>query len=191
MNIRETIQTLLGNLPDDNPFGAVARFENPHQLMRAAETMRDAGYKRFDVHSPFPIHGMNEAMGIGRSVLPWIVLGGGLTGCAGALALMIWINVYDYPMVISGKPYLSLPAFIPITFELTVLLSAFAAVGGMLMLNFLPMLYHPLLKHPEFARATSDGFFISVEARDRQFDPERTLEILKNAGGKNAILLEP
>jgi hypothetical protein len=189
--LKRTLMTLTGRLPDTNPFGIVAQFDNPHELLRAAETMRDAGYREFDVHSPFPIHGMNKAMGIGRSLLPWIVLGGGMTGCAGALTLMIWINVVDYPIVISGKPYLSLPAFIPIVFELTVLLSAFAALGGMLLLNFLPMLYHPLMKNPEFARATSDGFFLSVEAWDPRFDPDDTRRLLESAGGRNIALLEP
>lgn len=191
MSLSETIQILIGKLPEDNPFGVLARFENPHALVEAARATHKAGYRRFDVFSPFPIHGMNKAAGVGRSILPWIVLGGGLTGCACALALMIWINVYDYPIVISGKPYLSLPAFIPITFELTVLFSAFSALGGMLILNFLPMLYHPLLKKEQFKRVTDDGFFLSIEARDPKFDPAGSVAFLESIGGKNVELLEP
>ena len=191
MPLREVIQTLMGKLPEENPFGILAEFENPAHLMHAAEKMRDAGFKRFDVHSPFPIHGMDRAMGLGRSILPWIVLGGGFTGFLTGLALQTWINVIEYPLVISGKPYFSLPAFIPVTFELTILFSAFAAVGGMFVLNFLPMLYHPLQKVKNFERATTDGFFLSVEARDPKFDAEATREMLASFGGKNIELLEP
>lgn len=187
----EVLNLLRSKLPDDDPFGVVAQFDNPAHLMQAAETMRKAGYRRFDVHSPFPIHGMNRAMGVRRSPLPWLVLGGGATGCAVALVLQLWINVAEYPLVISGKPFNSLPAFIPVTFELTVLFSAFATVLGMFLLNFLPMLYHPLLKSANFARATSDGFFLSVEARDPLFHEDRTRELLESIGGKNIELLEP
>jgi hypothetical protein len=187
----EPARILLGFLPEDDPFGMLARFADPAALIRVAAAMRKAGYRRFDAHSPFPIHGMERAMGVRRSPLPWIVLGGGLVGFACGLGLQVWINVFDYPLVTSGKPFLSLPAFIPVTFELTVLFSAFAAIGGMLLLNILPMLYHPLLKSRNFARATSDGFFISVEARDPLFDAERTREFLESLGGKNVELLKP
>jgi hypothetical protein len=187
----EPARILLGFLPEDDPFGMLARFPDPGALVGAAQAMRRAGYRRFDAHSPFPIHGMERAMGIRRSPLPWLVLGGGLMGFCCGLGLQIWINVFDYPLAISGKPFLSLPAFVPVTFDLTVLFAAFAAIGGMLLLNFLPMLYHPLLKSRAFARATRDGFFISVEARDPLFDAERTRELLESLGGKNVELLEP
>jgi len=191
MRLPHFLRLVTGQLPEDNPFGIVAEFDNPGALMHAAEAVRKAGYRAFDVHSPFPIHGMDEAMGVRRTILPFLVLGGGLTGCVGALAMQIWMMAYDYPLVISGKPLMSIPAYIPVTFELTILLSGFAAVGSMLFLNFLPMLYHPLFKHEPFRKATDNAFFLSIEARDKQFDVEGTRSLLESIGGRNITLLEP
>jgi hypothetical protein len=134
---------------------------------------------------------MNRAMGIRGSWVPFVVLGGGLTGGLSALALQYWIHVIEYPLVISGKPFNSLPAFIPVTFELTVLLAAFGAVGGILIFNLLPMLYHPLLKSARFARATADGFFVSIEARDAKFDSAGTRRMLEALGATHVEELEP
>jgi len=185
------VNMLLGKLPEDNPFGIVAEFKGPGGLLEAAKATRDAGYKCFDVHSPFPVHGMNRAMGLRRSDLPWVILGGGLTGCIGGFALQYWVSAVDYPLVISGKPFNSIPAFIPITFECTILISAFAAVLGMLFFNFLPMLYHPLFKYKHFKRVTTDGFFLTIEARDKKFEPDEAEEFLDSIGGRNIALLEP
>src|SRR5207247_423073 len=124
----------------------VAEFDTPEEIKAAARALRKAGYRDFDAHTPYPVHGMDQAMGMPRSIMPWIVLGGGLTGCIGAFYLQYWINAIDYPLVISGKPFASIPAFIPVTFEGTVLFSAFAAVFGMLFWNGLPELYSPVFK---------------------------------------------
>lgn len=164
-------------------YGYLAEFETPEQVLAAAMRVRDAGYRNWDVHTPFPIHGMDEAMDIKPTLLPWLVLGGGATGLLAGLGLQWWTNAVDYPFLISGKPYFSLPANIPVIFELTVLLSAFAAFGGMLVLNGLPQLYHALFTRPRFLRATQDRFFISIEARDPKFDPAKTRAFLETLGG--------
>jgi mono/diheme cytochrome c family protein len=157
----------------------VAEFDDAAAVARAARAVRDAGYRRFDVFSPYPIHGIERDMGLRPTHLPWIVLGLGLTGTACALLLQWWTNGVDYPFRISGKPLFGLPAAIPITFELSVLLAAFAAFFGMLGLNRLPLHHHPLFEHPRFRRATDDGFFLAVEAGDAQFDARRTRELLQ------------
>ena len=171
-------------------FGILAEFETPAAVMRAAQAMRDAGLRRFDVHSPFPIHGMDRAMGMGGSKVPWIVLLAGISGGAGALLLQWWTAAVDYKLVISGKPLFSLPAFIPITFEGVVLLSAFGAVIGMLALNGLPRLYHPLLKVERFARASDDRFFVSVEARDPRYNRAVLTQRLRELGAAQVDVVD-
>ena len=160
----------------------LAEFESAHDLLKAAEKVRDAGYKKWDCHTPVPVHGLDRAMGLRRTILPWICLGGGLTGCAIALVMQLWMNGIDYRLIVSGKPFFSVPANIPITFELTVLLAAFGAFFGMLILNNLPLHYHPLHRSERFRRATSDRFFISIEADDPAFDGEKTEAFLKSLG---------
>lgn len=189
--IRHVASILAGNPPKRNPYCILAEFATPGDLLSAARTVRDAGYRNFDTYSPFPVHGMDKAMGMGPCLVPWIVLGGGITGCAGGLLLQTWINVWEYPLVISGKPFFSLPAFIPVIFECTILFSAFAAIGAMLVTNFLPMFYHPLLKHERFKKATCDGFFLEIESRDENFDEKRTREFLESLGGKHVEVLGP
>ncbi len=171
-------------------WGLLAEFEDPDVLLSAATEVRNAGYTRWDVHTPFPVHGMDRAMGVKRTILPWIVLLGGLTGCGVALFLQWYTNAFDYPFLISGKPYFSLPAFIPVTFELTVLISALAAVFGMLILNFLPEYYHPVFKSERFRRVTTDRFFIVIEARDPLFDRKRTAAFLESLDGLAVESLE-
>jgi ActD protein len=189
--VRETLALLAGKLPEDSPFGIVGEFTSPGALLKAAGAVRKAGYRRFDTYSPFPIHGMDKAMRLRWEWLPWLVLGGGVTGCIGGFALQIWVHVFEYPLVISGKPHFSLPAFIPVGFETTILLAAFGAVGGMFALNLLPLWYHPLDKHSRFARASDDGFFLSIQARDANFDPDTTRELLESLGAIQTELLEP
>jgi hypothetical protein len=169
-------------------WGLLAEFEDPDVLLSAASEVRNAGYTRWDVHTPFPVHGMDRAMGVKRTILPWIVLLGGLAGCGLALFLQWYTNAFDYPFLISGKPYFSLPAFIPVTFELTVLLAALAAVFGMLILNLLPEYYHPVFKSERFRRVTTDRFFIVIEARDPLFDRKRTTAFLESLDG---LAVEP
>lgn len=160
----------------------IAEFDSVDSVMAAAEKIRDAGYKKWDVHSPFPIHGIDEAMGIKPTILPWIVLGGGITGCIGGLGLAWFTNAFNYPFLTSGKPQFSLPANIPIIFETTVLLAAFGAVFGMLALNQLPWLYNPLFKKEKFRRVTADRFVVVIEACDPIFDQTRTRELLASLG---------
>lgn len=156
-------------------YGVLAEFENTGKLLHAAKKMHEAGFRKWDVHSPFPIHGMDQAMGLGRSPLGFIVGVCGTTGLLVFLAFLYWINVYDYPLVVSGKEYFSYQAFVPPLFAITILASALAALFGMLALNKLPRLHHPLFNAPEFEKVTDGGFFISVEVDDPKFNElERT-----------------
>ena len=166
-----------------NVHGLLTEFESPSLLMEAVEQVRDEGFKNWDVHTPFPVHGMDDAMGIKGTQLPFIVLICGLTGLGLATLMQWWMNAIDYPFVISGKPLFGLPANIPVMFELTVLLSAFGAFFGMWILNDLPKLYHPLFTNKRFRRATQDRFYIVIEARDPAFDPVKTREFLASLGG--------
>ncbi len=162
--------------------GYLAEFPNVDSIVQAAEKCRDAGFRRWDVHSPFPIHGIDEAMGIRPTILPWLVLGAGLTGLSCALLMEWWMNAHNYPFWVSGKPLFSLPAFIPIMFECTILCAAFTSALGMLVLNKLPMLYNPLFKSDRFRRVTTDRFFVVIDATDPKFDEEATEAFLKSLG---------
>jgi hypothetical protein len=181
---------LLNPLPPGPCFGVVAEFGSPADLYHACERVRDAGFTRWDAHTPFPVHGLEGAMGLKRSLLPWIVLVAGLTGAALGFLLQLWVHTTAYPLVISGKPLNSWPAFIPITFELGVLFAAFGAVFGMLGLNRLPMHYHPLFRSKVFERVTDDAFFISIESRDPRFDAAATPKLLESLGARSVELLE-
>lgn len=163
-------------------YGVLAEFKNPKELVDAASTVQKSGYNKYDTYAPFPIHGMEKAMGLKESPLGWIVLGGALTGLLGALTLMVWVMGYEYPMNISGKPFINIPIYVPITFELTVLLSAFATTFGMFALNKLPRLHNPLFNVERFKKATDDGFFICVEAEDELFSEEKVASLFNDAG---------
>lgn len=163
-------------------YGVLAEFRNPKELVDAASSVKKSGYRDFDTYAPFPIHGMEKAMGLKKSPLGWIVLGGALTGMIGALALMIWVMGYEYPMNISGKPYINFPIYVPITFELTVLLAAFAATFGMLALNKLPRLHNPLFNVERFSKASDDGFFVHIEASDDLFSEEKVKKLFQDNG---------
>lgn len=166
-------------------YGLLAEFKNPGELMEAAKAVNKAGYHKFDAHSPFPIHGMDEAMGLKKSKLGWIVLGHGLLGMLGGIALQVWVHTSAYPMNISGKPEANLPAFVPVTFELTILLAAFGTFFGMFALNKLPKFNHPLFNSQTFEKVTDDGFFISIEAEDDLFSVEKTEKLLKDIGASH------
>jgi hypothetical protein len=164
-------------------YGYLVAFASVEQLLVAAAKVRDAGYTRWDAHSPFVVHGLDKAMGIRPTVLPYLVFAGGLTGTSCGILLQWFTNAYDYPFLISGKPIFSLPANIPVAFETTVLFAALTALVGMLALNLLPQLSHPLHGSRSFKRATDDRFFITIEARDPIFDPVATRELLESLGG--------
>ncbi len=171
----ETTPTAGGEL-----YGYLVGFDKVDELLVGAAKVRDAGYTCWDAHTPFVIHGLDAAMGIKKTVLPYIVFAAGLTGTCAGILLQWWTNAIDYPFLISGKPLFSLPANIPIAFETTILFAAISALVGMLALNGLPRLSHPLFANRSFKRVTDDRFFISIEARDPLFDPARTREFLQS-----------
>ncbi len=163
-------------------YGLLVEFDKVDELLVAARTVRDAGYTRWDAHTPFVIHGLDAAMGVKKTILPHLVFAGGLTGTVAGILLQWWTNAVDYPFLISGKPMFSLPANIPIAFETTILFAAITALVGMLALNGLPQLHHPLFRNRSFKRATDDRFFITIEAADPQFDPDTTRKLLESIG---------
>lgn len=162
--------------------GLIAEYESPKALISAAEKVRNAGYRDWDTYAPFPIHGIDPAMGIKATILPWIILCGGLTGLFTAITLQWWTNAFDYKFLISGKPFWSIPANVPIMFELTVLFSAFSAFFGMLGLNKLPHPSHPLDYIRRFGRSTTDRFYVFVQASDPVFDEKETRSLLESSG---------
>ncbi len=171
-------------------WGLVAQFDNASTLLHGAQALQGAGYRRYEVWSPFPVHGMDQAMDLPRSKVPWLVLVGGLTGMCGALLLQWWSGAVEYPIMIGGKPAFSFEAATPVTFELAVLLSAFGAVFGMFGLNRLPNPRHPLDTVPMFRGVTDDKFFISIEVRDAKFDVDRSAALLESLGGRHVTVVE-
>ena len=168
----------------------MAEFEGPNELVHAARRTYEEGYRRINGYSPYPIEELSEAIGFTRSALPLIVFIGGLIGGLGGFFMQYWIEVIDYPINVGGKPFNSWPAFIPITFECTVLVAAFSAVLGMLFLNKLPQPYHPVFNAPNFALATRDRFFLVIEANDPRFSHAETAQFLNTVGAKNVSDVE-
>jgi hypothetical protein len=168
-------------------FGLMAEFESPQALLAAAEATRKAGYTKTDAHSPFPIHGMEEALGIKERAVAPIVLAGGLAGCLGGYGLEYWTQVIDFPMNIGGRPYHSWVSFIPPAFETTILFGAFAAVFGMLALNGLPQPYHPVFNNPRFDRASQDAYFLVIETADPKFDAAATRQFLNSLQPREVV----
>jgi hypothetical protein len=177
-------------LPQGEYFGLLAEYDSPGELFHACEKVRDAGYSKWDAHSPCPIHGIERAMGLGRSRLPYVTLAFGVTGAVSGMALQLWANAIAYPMIISGKPFFNWQPYVPITFELGVLLAALSTVFGMFAFNRLPMLFHPLFGVDRFAKVTDDGFFISVESWDPKFDPAATERLLSSTGATRVQLVK-
>lgn len=172
-------------------YGLGAEFDSAADLLHAAEKVRDGGFRHWDAHTPFPVHGLDAAMGLGKSWLSAPVLAGGITGLLTAVGLTMIPSFLVYPVIVHGKPYnfFTSPAFFPIFFELTVLFSAFATVFSIMVFNRLPMWYHPVFNWERFKRATDDGFFIVVEARDPKFNEAKTRELLESIGGKHVTLI--
>ncbi|MEN9991373.1 MAG: hypothetical protein RLZZ224_1075 [Verrucomicrobiota bacterium] len=173
-------------------YGYLAEFKSASALYKAAEKVRDAGFSKWDCYSPYPIHGLDKAMGLKRSILPYLVFFGGMTGTITAFLLAYTTQVVIYPTVVQGKPtnFFTLPAFFPIMFELTILFSGFTTLFGLLGLMKLPRFNHPLFASKQFERATDDGFFIALEARDPQFSATGTKEFLAEIGGASIELIE-
>jgi hypothetical protein len=175
----------------DQVYGLLAEFPNPGVLLDAAEATRKEGYRHFDAHSPFPIHGMDDAMGLGNAVGVGVsTFFGGLTGFATACLLQWWTGAVDYPLNISGKPFFAVEPSVPIMFELTVLFAGFGAVAGMLALNGLPRPYNPLFYSDRFEGVTDDRFFLHVAASDEQFDAEETAKMLRDLGAVHIELVQ-
>lgn len=174
-----------------NPvYGIVAEFTETPKVFKAAAKVRDAGYSKWDVHTPFPIHDMEEAMGIKTTKLPLMAGGAALTGLFVAIGLQWGTSLVLYPTVVQGKPFEAWQPFVPIMFELAVLFTAFMCIFGMLALNGLPRFHHPLFTHERFYRVGNDRFFIAIEAIDPNFDPEKTKKLLEEAGGTHITLIE-
>jgi hypothetical protein len=175
------------------PSVVLGEFKTAADVLHAAEQVRDAGYVRWDTHTPFPVHGMDRAMGLKDSRLGWIVICCAITGLTGAVVMMHWMNGIDYPLVIGDKPAGApgtLPSMVPIMFELTILLSAFGAVFGMLHLNRLPRHHHPVFESDRFRLASDDRFFISIEADDPKFDADATRALLEKAHAAHVEVIE-
>jgi hypothetical protein len=166
-------------------YGVMAEFDDPTTLVEATRRTYDAGYRVFDSYSPFPIHETFEAMHIEDRRVPLLVLGGGIAGLCAGLGLQVWVSAFAYPLNIGGRPFLSWPMFVPVTFELTILFASFAAVFGMFMLNGLPLPYHPVFNVARFAEhASQDGFFLAIEATDPKFSHGPTRAFLQGLGAK-------
>ncbi len=172
-------------------YGIGAEFHSAHDLFEAAKKVRDAGYKRWDVHSPFPIHGMDDAMGLPGSRVSFFALCGGVVGCLLAFVLVYYTSAIDYPLVVQGKPYFAFEPTFPVFFELTILFTAFATVGALFTLNLMPRFHHPVFEWERFCdKVTDDGFFIIVESTDPLFSDTETAELLGNVGGINITRIE-
>ncbi|MCB9837782.1 MAG: DUF3341 domain-containing protein [Phycisphaeraceae bacterium] len=173
-----------------NNWGILAQYEDPAALTHACEKVRDAGYSKWDAYCPFPVHDLNEAMGLPRSKVGWIVITGACTGLLIAVLLQWWTSAVDYPITVAGKPFWAWEQFTPIMFELAVLVSAFGAIFGMLALNGLPRLSHPLFDSERFLRASDDAFFIAIESKDARYSETATRSLLESAGATSIELIQ-
>jgi Protein of unknown function (DUF3341) len=160
-------------------YGVLGEFDTEHQVVHAARAAREAGWEKVEAYSPFPVEALSEALGLKRNAVPLITLIGGLCGGLGGFFFQYWVNLYAYPINIAGRPPNSWPAFIPVTFECTILGAALSAVLGMLALNGLPMPYHPVFNVPRFALASRNRFFLCIEARDAKFELDATRRFLE------------
>ena len=174
----------------EQTYGLIATFERPAELYHAAEKVRDAGYRHWDCITPFPVHGLDKAMGVRRSIVPRISLAGGITGFCTGMSLIWFADAYANRLVVGGKPFFSPMFAFPVSYELTILFTAFATIIGMFIVNGLPMHYHPVLKYDQISRGMDDTFFIVIEARDPRYNLANTKALLEKAGGKNIQEIE-
>jgi hypothetical protein len=172
-------------------YGLLAEFEHPDDLIAAIHRAREEGYRRMDAYSPFPLEELSDALDFHKTHMPLVVLIGGITGCLSGFFLQYYGMVLGYPYNVGGRPFNSWPMFIPITFELTILIAALSAVFGMLALNGLPMPYHPLFNVRQFARVSQDRFFLCIESTDPKFDFEQTRDFLTGLGPREVIEVQP
>lgn len=178
-------------MPDSQKtYGIIAEFLNPADTMHAAEKVRDAGFRRWDVFTPFPVHGMDKAMGLKNSKVGWFSFLGGVAGYTTGMLMIWWMNAVDYPIIIGGKPLFSPYSAFPPSYELTILFGSFGALGGMLFLNRLPRLHHPLLKHRRFSYASHDRFYIVIETSDPKYSETETRNLLESLGSAHIELVE-
>ena len=177
-------------MAEKKTWGLLAEFETPQTIYTACEGVRDEGYRHWDAHTPFPVHGLERAMGVPASKVPWIVLGMAIFGGVLGFTLQWWTTAIDYPIMIAGKPFFSWPAWIPVTFELTILFGSFGAVFGMFGLNRIPTFNRPLFNSERFLRVTDDRFFIAIEARDPLFDAKKTKKMLQKLGATHVEEVE-
>ena len=192
MNAPQNIDELkeqLG-LGPDKVYAAMGEFSEPEELVEAGRKIREMGYTKLDAMTPFPVHGIDDALGIPESRLGWMVIWCSAAGAATALLLIWWIGAINYPLVIGGKPLFDFTYTIPVTFELTILFSAFGAFLGMFGFNGLPKLYHPSFKYSSAYRASDDRFLLIIEADDPKFDAQRTVEHLKSVGADVVEVVE-
>ncbi|WP_437201416.1 DUF3341 domain-containing protein [Planctomicrobium sp. SH664] len=168
-------------------YGLLAEFNDSESLIHAARTVTEKGYVKVEAYTSFPIEELSNALNFRRSGLPLVVLIGGILGCAGGYFMQYWLSVHEYPLNIGGRPNHSWPAFIPVTFELTILVAALSAVLGMLALNGLPRPHHPLFAIPQFERASTDGYFLGIQAIDPLYDEEATAALLRDLQAKEVI----
>jgi hypothetical protein len=171
-------------------YGVIAEFEHAEDVVKAAHRTYEAGYRRIDAYTPFPVEGLSEALGHRDHHVPWIMFIGGVIGCIGGFGFLSWALGWDYPLNIGGRPIFSWPMYLPITFEITVLLSALSGIVAMFWLNGLPKPYHPVFDAPNFDLATSSRFFLCIEADDPQFDRARAREFMQTLGAAQVSEVE-
>ncbi len=176
---------------DKKIYGLLAEFDTPTQLVDAANKIREAGFTKTDAFSPFPLHEIDHALGVKKTILPYLVFTGGVIGLLSGLGLQYFVHVIDYPIIVGGRPFLSIPSFIPATFELTILFAAFVAVFGMILLNGLPQPYHPVFNVPRFALASREKFFLLIETTDPKFNYEETRSFMQSLNPQEVFDVEP
>lgn len=188
--VAHTHQTSTGEIERVLLYGLTAEFDDAHQLIGAANKTREAGYKKIDAYAPFPVEGLSDALGHRDHYIIQIMLGAGVVGGLTGFGLQYWATLLEYPLNIGGRPLYAWPSWIPITFELTVLFAALSGIFGMFAINGLPEPYHPMFDAPNFDRASSDRFFLTIESRDPKFDREKTRQFLESLGAMQVSEVE-